>query len=307
MRGHPQTHDANPAGGHNQFGDLPEWDLSDLYPSPDGPEITKDMDWLDTACADFANDYEGKLAGLDADEFLNAIHRHEKIENVAGRIMSFAGLRYYQNTTDADRGKFMSDCQDKITNYTTPLVFFTLELNRLEDDHLEKLLKKNGDLARFKPIFDRLRAMRPHQLSDELEQFLHDQSVVGSSAWNKLFDETMAALEFQIGDETLNLEATLNLLTEQDRSKREAATHALADVFQENIKIFARVHNTLAKEKEIEDRWRKMPTPLSSPPRPPSPGFSTFAAAMLCVPNVLNVGGYSLPFGAYFINPEVIP
>lgn len=253
--------DANPAGGHNQFGDLPEWDLSDLYPSPDGPEITADMDWLDTACSDFANDYEGKLDSLNAENLLDAVLRYEQIDVIAGRIMSYAGLRYYQITTDSDRAKFMADMQDKITAFTTPLVFYGLEFNRLDDAHLAGLIAENDDLARYKPVFDRMRAMKPYQLSDELEKFLHDQSTVGSAAWNRLFDETMAGLEFEVNGELLNLEATLNLLTEQDRSTREAATHALAAVFQDNIKIFSRVHNTLAKEKEIEDRWRKMPTP----------------------------------------------
>ncbi len=258
---HPSpVFDANASGG-NAFGDLPEWDLSDLYPGEDAPELTRDMDWLETACADFAGDYEGKLADLDAAGLLKAVQRYEEIDVIAGRIMSFAGLRYYQNTVDSDRAKFMADAQDKITAYTTPLVFYGLEFNRLDDDHLASLLAENADLARYKPVFDRMRAMKPHQLSDELEKFLHDQSTVGSAAWNRLFDETMAGLEFDVDGEALNLEATLNLLTDQDRAKREAATHALAAVFQENIKIFARVHNTLAKEKEIEDRWRKMPTP----------------------------------------------
>ncbi|MFT4914840.1 MAG: oligoendopeptidase F, partial [Yoonia sp.] len=255
------VHDVNPTGGHNQFGDLPEWDLTDLYPTPDGPEITKDMDWLEIACADFANDFEGKLDTLDADDMLKAVQRYEQIDVIAGRVMSYAGLRYYQITTDSDRAKFMADMQDKITAFTTPLVFYGLEFNRLDDAHLSRLIDSNDALARYKPVFDRMRAMKPHQLSDELEKFLHDQSTIGAAAWNRLFDETMAGLEFEVNGESLNLEATLNLLTEQDRSKREAATHALADVFQENIKIFARVHNTLAKEKEIEDRWRKMPTP----------------------------------------------
>jgi oligoendopeptidase F len=255
------VHDVNPTGGHNQFGDLPEWDLTDLYPTPDGPEITKDMDWLEIACADFANDFEGKLDTLDADDMLKAVQRYEQIDVIAGRVMSYAGLRYYQITTDSDRAKFMADMQDKITAFTTPLVFYGLEFNRLDDAHLSRLIDSNDALARYKPVFDRMRAMKPHQLSDELEKFLHDQSTIGAAAWNRLFDETMAGLKFEVNGESLNLEATLNLLTEQDRSKREAATHALADVFQENIKIFARVHNTLAKEKEIEDRWRKMPTP----------------------------------------------
>ncbi|WP_394178037.1 M3 family oligoendopeptidase [Yoonia maritima] len=252
--------DANAIGGKD-LGNLPEWDLSDLYTSEDAPELTRDMGWLETECAAFASDYEGKLDTLDAAGLLVAVQRYEQIDVIAGRIMSFAGLRYYQITTDSDRAKFMADCQDKITNFTTPLVFYGLEFNRLDDDHLAGLLAANDDLACYKPVFDRMRAMKPHQLSDELEKFLHDQSTVGSAAWNRLFDETMAGLEFDVDGETLNLEATLNLLTEQDRSKREAATHALAKVFQDNIKIFSRVHNTLAKEKEIEDRWRKMPTP----------------------------------------------
>jgi len=260
MRTPQPVFDANTSGGKD-LGNLPEWDLSDLYPTTDGPEITRDMAWLEQECASFAESFEGKLADLDAEAMLGAVQRYEQIDVIAGRIMSFAGLRYYQCTTDSDRAKFMADCQDKITTYTTPLVFYGLEFNRLDDDHLAGLIAVNADLARYKPVFDRMRAMKPHQLSDELEKFLHDQSTVGAAAWNRLFDETMAGLEFTVNGETLNLEATLNQLTEQDRSKREAATHALATVFQENIKIFSRVHNTLAKEKEIEDRWRKMPTP----------------------------------------------
>jgi oligoendopeptidase F len=221
------------------------------------------MGWLEKACADFAADYEGKLATLDAAAMLTCVTRYEEIDVIAGRIMSFAGLRYYQNTMDSERAKFMADAQDRITTFTTPLVFFSLEFNRLEEDHLAALLAANADLARYKPVFDRMRAMRPHQLSDELERFLHDNSVVGASAWNKLFDETMAGLMFKVAgeEEELNLEATLNLLTDTDRAKREAAARSLADVFDKNIKLFARVHNTLAKEKEVEDRWRKMPTP----------------------------------------------
>jgi len=255
-------HDANPAAG-GAFGDLPEWDLTDLYPAPDAAEFANDMAWLEQACRDFADDFEGRLADLDADAMLACVHRYERIETVAGRIMSYAGLRYYQNTLDASRAKFMADAQDKVTDFTTPLVFFSLEFNRLPDEHLAALLEESADLARYTPVFDRMRAMRPHQLSDEMEKFLHDQSTVGAAAWNRLFDETMAGLMFDVEGEAepLNLEATLNLLSDPVRAKREAGARALAAVFARNVKLFARVHNTLAKEKEIEDRWRKMPTP----------------------------------------------
>ena len=248
------------AGG---LGDLPEWDLRDLYPAPDAPEFGLDMEWLEKACAEFAATYEGRLAALDATGMLACVQAYEAIDITAGRIMSYAGLRYYQNTMDSERAKFMADAQDRVTVFTTPLVFFSLEFNRLDEAHLEGLLAANADLARYRPVFERMRAMRPHQLSDELEKFLHDQSTVGAAAWNRLFDETMAGLTFTVPgeDEALNLESTLNLLTDTDRTRREAAARALAAEFDKHIKLFARVHNTLAKEKEIHDRWRKMPTP----------------------------------------------
>ncbi|PKP79684.1 MAG: oligoendopeptidase F [Alphaproteobacteria bacterium HGW-Alphaproteobacteria-2] len=209
------------------FGELPEWDLSDLYPAPDAPELARDLAWL----------------------------------QVSGRVMSYAGLRYYQNTADPARGKSFGDLQAKITGFTTPLVFFSLEVNRIPDGTLEGWLAADAALARYARVFERMRAMKPYQLSDELEKFLHDQSVVGAAAWNRLFDETMAGLEFDVAGERLGLEATLDRLTDTDRAKREAAARGLAATFTANIRLFARITNTLAKEKEIEDRWRHLPTP----------------------------------------------
>ncbi|MFQ6553210.1 M3 family oligoendopeptidase [Aestuariibius insulae] len=256
-----RTFDANATSGDSPFGDLPVWDLSHLYAGQDAPELKRDLDWLETASRDFAAGYEGKLASLDAAGLLEAVQRNEKIDMIAGRIMSFAGLSYYQKTTDPERAKFYSDCQEKITNYTAPLVFWMLELNRLNDDHLERLLEQNTDLARYKPVFDRLRAMKPYQLSDELEKFEHDLSPTMGSAWNKLFDETMAGLAFTVNGEELGLEAATTLLTEQDRSVREAAAREIARVLGQNIGLVARVHNTLTKMGEIEQRWREYETP----------------------------------------------
>ena len=255
--------DANASSGNRNLGDLPEWNLDDLYKGQEDPKLAQDLDWLDTECASFAADYENKLADLSSAEMLRCIERNERISAITGRIMSFAGLRYYQMTTDGERTKFMSDMQEKITNFTTPLVFFTLELNRLGDTHLDDLYAQNAGLARYKPALDRVRAMKPHQLSDELEKFLHDMGVVGD-AWEKLFDETIAGLTFFVNGDELNIEGTLNLLTEQDRDIRQAAAEELARVFGENIRTFARVHNTQAKEKEIIDRWRGMPTAQSA-------------------------------------------
>ncbi|NOX74923.1 MAG: oligoendopeptidase F, partial [Alphaproteobacteria bacterium] len=228
-------------GGGGEFGDLPEWNLDDLYPSTDGVEITRDLGWLKEECAAFAATYEGKLAALNGADMLACIQAYEKIQSVAGRIMSFAGLRYYQNTVDADRAKFMSDMQGTITDMSTALVFFSLELNRIDDKVLAAMLDSNQALRRYKPVLDRMRAMKPYQLSDELEKFLHDQSVVGSTAWNRLFDESTAALTFDVDGEALNLESTLNLLTDQNREKREKGARAVASVFGENLPLYARI------------------------------------------------------------------
>ena len=246
---------------YSALGNLPKWDLSDLYKAEDDPELNKDLDWLRKACSNFAEDYQGKLDKLGAMGLLDAVGRYQAIEVVAGKLMSFAGLRYYQLTTDAQRTKFMSDMQDKVTKLTTPLVFYGLEFNRISGDRIASLLSEDSGLARYKPVFDRMRAMKPYQLSDELEKFLHDQSVVGASAWNRLFDETVASLTFQIKGEELPLEAATNKLSDKNRDMREAAAREIARVLKENTSLFARVHNTLAKEKEVEDQWRKMPTP----------------------------------------------
>jgi oligoendopeptidase F len=253
-----------PSAGDNSLGALPEWNLDDLYAGPEDPRIAADFDWLATECGQFAKEYQGKLDTLDAEGMLTAVQRYERIELVSGRIGSYAGLRYYQCTTDPIRAKFLGDAQTKLTDMTAALVFTSLELNRIEEARIAGLMAENADLARYKPVFDRIRAMKPYQLSDELETFLHDQSVVGAAAWNRLFDETMAALTFEVEGETLPLEATLNLLSDKDRAKREAGAKALAVVFQDHLPLFARITNTLAKEKEIEDRWRKLPSPQMS-------------------------------------------
>ena len=258
------TRDAREPAGSDDLGTLPVWDLSDLYAAPDAPEIERDLGWLEAEARTFAADYEGKLASLDASGLLEAIRRNERIDQVAGRLGSYAGLRYYQLTTDPVRAKAFGDIQGRLTDASAPLVFFSLELNRIEDARLEALLAENADLARYRPILERIRKMKPHQLSDELERFLHDQSVVGATAWNRLFDEAMAGLRFEIDGEELAIEATLDRLSDPDRARRQAAAEALAEVFTEKLPFFARVTNTLAKEKEIEDRWRRFPDPQAS-------------------------------------------
>lgn len=257
-----------PKSGALDLGALPEWRLDDLYPGMESEEIQSDFSWLEEEIRSFAADYQGQLSKLSGDDLAKALARYEAIQNKSGRIMSYAGLLYQQNTAEPARGKFLADSEARLTEISTPIVFFTLELNRVDDEALSAKLTQSKRLARYEPWLDRIRSFRPHQLSDELETYQHDMSVVGASAWNRLFDETMAGLNFEVelpsGAETLNLEATLNLLTDADRNRRAAGASALSKVFTANLGLFARITNTLAKEKEIEDRWRKLPTPQSA-------------------------------------------
>ncbi|MEM7240452.1 MAG: oligoendopeptidase F, partial [Pseudomonadota bacterium] len=154
--------------GAAELGPLPEWDLSDLYSGMGSPELAQDLERAEAGCRGFATSFDGKLTTLEGDGLAAAISRMEEINQILGRIMSFAGLLYYQNTTDPERAKFMGDMQGRITQITQPMVFFTLELNRLEDSALDAMMSASADLARYRPWLKRVRAMRPHQLSDEL-------------------------------------------------------------------------------------------------------------------------------------------
>ena len=249
-----------PASDENHLGELPVWNLADLYASPDAPEVKADIALAAEAAADFNKRYKGQIASLvrsgsGGAELARAIGTFEEIEERLGRLISYAGLLYAQDNTKPANGKFYGDIQERVTTISTDLLFFALELNGLDDDTLAAAIKDPA-LAHYAPWLRDLRAMRPYQLSDELETLLHEKSVTGHAAWNRLFDETMGRLKFDVGGKSLALEATLHRLSDRDRAKREEAAHALAKTFKANIPLFTLVTNTLAKDKEIEDRMR---------------------------------------------------
>ncbi|MCX8255194.1 Oligoendopeptidase F [Beijerinckiaceae bacterium RH AL1] len=237
------------------LGDLPEWNLADLYPGMDSPAFADDMKRAGADCAAFAADYKGKLEALARDGgLLEAIRRYEAIDDTLGRIMSYAGLVYAGDTTDPARSKFYVDAQDKVTQASTDLLFFQLELNRIDDAILDAAAA--GECAHYKPWLDDIRKDKPFQLDDKLEQLFLEKSTTGASAWNRLFDETMAALRFEVDGEELSLEPTLSLLQDENGAVRRRAAEALSKGLKGNLRTFALITNTLAKDKEIADRWR---------------------------------------------------
>ena len=243
------------AHGDAILGVLPEWNLADLYPGMQSDAYARDLVEVADACKAFAADYKGRLAALARDGgLLAAVRRYEGLDDRLGRIMSYAGLVYSGDTTDPANAKFYGDAQDKVTAAAGDLLFFQLELNRIDDAVLDSVAA--DELAHYKPWLDDMRKDKPFQLGDEVERLFLEKAATGASAWNRLFDETLAALRFKVDGQELSLEPTLSLLQDEHSRTRKAAAEALAVGLRSNLRTFALVTNVLAKDKEISDRWR---------------------------------------------------
>jgi oligoendopeptidase F len=241
------------------LGPMPIWNLADLYPAPSSPEVTADLAKASAEAQAVQQRYQGKLSDLakDGKQLAEALVRFEALSDTLGKLGSYAGLLYAADTSNPEYAKFYGDIQEQITAITTALIFFELEINTIDDGVLAQALRQPA-LARYKPWFDDLRKEKPYQLEEQLEKLFHEKSSTSRNSWNRLFNETMTALRFEVDGESepLALEPTLSLLMHADARKRRAAAEALAKVFKENIRLFTLITNTLAKDKEISDRWR---------------------------------------------------
>jgi oligoendopeptidase F len=238
-----------------ELGALPEWNLADLYPAPDSSALRRDLERADRDTQSFAQKWQGRLADLPGAELAAAIADYEALSDLLGRVGSYASLYYVGDTTDPARQKFYGDINQRLNELTTRLIFFELELNRIDDKRLAEALQTPA-LAHYRPWLEDLRKERPHQLEDRIEQLFHEKSLTGWTAWNRLFDETMAALKFAVDGKELTLEPTLNLLVSRNETKRQAGAEAIARTLGDNIRLFTLITNTLAKDKDISDRWR---------------------------------------------------
>ena len=242
---------------------LPGWDLSDLYPGPESDELRRDLAQAAAAAAALSDEFAGRVASLDGAALGGLIARYEAIRETLERLTSYAYLVYCTAMEDADTARFFQTVQEETTATGSSLLFLTLELNRIEEDTLEEKLR-DAALARYAPWVREVRAFRPFQLSDEVERLLHEKQVAGRAAWMRLFDETMAALRFPVRGEALTSAAALDLLSDAEPALRKEAAQALGSVLGENVRTFALITNTLAKDKEIEDQWRGFERPISA-------------------------------------------
>jgi oligoendopeptidase F len=263
MAPQPKEKTPSPPAEAAALGSLPQWNLNDLYPGRDSAELKRDLERSEREAAAFRKQYEGKLATLSGAALGGAIAGYERLQDTLGRIMSYASLVYAGDMSDPEIGRFFQNMQERVNAISTVLLFFTLEINRLDDAALAEKLK-SPELAHYAPWLRDTRAFRPHQLSDDIEKLLHEKYVAGRAAWTRLFDETVASLRFPIDGKQLSTAEALHLLSDRDPDKRKRAAKSIGEVFGRNIRLFALVTNTLAKDKEIEDRWRGFKRPISS-------------------------------------------
>ncbi len=245
------------------LGPLPEWDLGDLYPGRDSPELTRDLETLAAGATAFRDRYQGRVTALSGAELAAAVTEYERLQDIAGRVMSYAELMRAGNVADSDTASFAQTMHERINAISTELLFFTLDLNRVEDADLAAKLADPA-LAHYEPWLRDVRAQRPHQLSDDLEKLLHEKSVAGRAAWMRLFDETVAELRFPYRGLNLTEPEAMHLLSDRDAAVRREAALSIGEVLGKNGRLFALITNTLAKDKEVEDRWRHFAKPISA-------------------------------------------
>ena len=242
---------------------LPVWDLSDLYPSPTHPSIARDLKALSKTATSFAKTYRGKLAALKPDALAEALCGFEKMQDVIGRLGSYAQLLYAGDMNDPAVTQFYQNTVEELTVLSSLLVFFGLELNKIDEKALAAAYKKSAALVHYKPWLDAVRSGKPYQLADNLEEYIHETSVTMGS-WQRLFDESINRLVFTIGKKEISSAEVFDLMSDKDPKKRREAAKEIARVFEQNAPLFALITNTLAKAKQIEDEKRGFKKPISS-------------------------------------------
>jgi oligoendopeptidase F len=248
--------------------DAPVWSLTDLYLGADDPQMAADLAKALIAARHFSEAYRGRIgslvAGLDgAAHLLRAIGDYEALAERSGRIGSFARLAFASQANDAGVAKFYGDMQGRLSEIGSETLFFELELAQVPDCDLAAAMSANAALARYRPWLETVRAFRRHQLAEEMERLLYEKELTGPSAWIRLFDEIVTGLRYDVRGEVLTGPQALDLLSSSDAVVRRDAATALSRTFEGHVDRLAFILNTLAKDKEIDDRWRCYPAPNS--------------------------------------------
>lgn len=234
---------------------LPTWDLTDFYQSTQDPTILQDLNAAKDKVSRFVETYAGKLTS--GQTLLSGIKDYEVIEDLMAKLMSFAFLNSTTQLKETEPQQFLQHIQEQVTNLATPLVFFNLEVSKLDDAILTQGYADVPDLKRYQSWFDNVRLYKHHQLSEDQERLMLEKSLTGRSAWNRLYDETLAGIQFDWRGDKIGISEIVDKLSNKDAKTREEAAKSMSVGLKSQLSIFTMVTNVLAKDKEIDDRWRK--------------------------------------------------
>jgi len=239
------------------------WDLSDLYDGGDDPRIAQDVEQTEAAAAAFRERYYGRVAELSAGELREAIEERERIESIFTRAICYAPPWYSTDQNDAPRGALVARLTEKGATVDTQLLFFGLELAALEDEQADALIASD-ELENWHHWLHTIRKFRPYVLTEPEEKILTEKSVSGFAAWDRLFDELLAAIKVDLDGSELGFEAAMSKLYSPDRDLRRRASEAISDALEPGLKTRSYIFNTIAVDKSIDDRLRGYSTWISA-------------------------------------------
>ncbi|MGD9638830.1 MAG: M3 family oligoendopeptidase [Alphaproteobacteria bacterium] len=242
---------------------MPNWDLTDLYPSPDSQEFKNDLAKAATLSERFAKRYQGNLKNLSGEDFAKSVEEYEKISGLLGKMGAYAYLLRSTSLNDEKIMGFYQGFEEKSTDIGSKTLFYSLEINRLSDENLAEKMA-NPNVAHYKPWLDNVRSFRKHDLSDDLEKMSQQKAMTGHSAIIRLYDETLSDLRYNIDGKQYTETEVSALFENPDREMREKAAKARSKVLNEKAKFFAFVTNTLALDKKVDDEWRGFKEPYES-------------------------------------------
>lgn len=245
------------------LGNMPNWNLSDLYSSINDKQIELDIKNIEKEIKDFQS-YRGKIKDLTGKELYDSIIKYENIGEMMGKLGSFAYLKYAENLSLDENVKFFQKINEKLTDLSSNLIFFSLEVNKIPSAQLNAMYAESKSLRVYKSVIDEIRLFKPHQLTERLEKLMLEKNIVGRDAWSRLFDETMDNMVFEYKGKEFNQSEMLELMNNKDEKVRRETSKIFGETVGKQGKLFAYITNTLAKSKEINDRWRNYKTPISA-------------------------------------------
>ena len=242
---------------------LPAWDLSDLYSGIDDPQIEKDLERYRRENEAFAAKYKGKLASLSAAEFYQLLQEIEERRKYASKLGEFAYLNMVTQMKNKEAMALYQNISEKMTDYSKPAIFFALEFNQLPQSKIDEWLK-NEKVAFYRPYITRMRKFKDYELSEAVEEILHEKSVTSSDAWVRLYEETSSRLVYTVDGKKYNDAEISKLLLDKDSKVREKAGKEINRVSKENAPLFSFIYNMIIKDKAIEDDKRGFKMPISA-------------------------------------------